>query len=73
MRIGIFGDLSKGLEKSVIGGWSKELTGQGDWRALIEVTAELPQPPMLMFDKIKGYPAGFRLVSLPYAYSEFQL
>jgi hypothetical protein len=39
-----------------------------DWNneigALIESTAELPQPPMLMFDKIKDYPAGFRLLSL---------
>src|SRR5215510_15251992 len=41
--------------------WDKEIG------ALIEVTAELPQPPMLVFDKIKDYPAGFRLVSLPYA------
>ena len=41
--------------------WDKEIG------ALIEATAELPQPPMLVFDKIKDYPAGFRLVSLPYA------
>ena len=43
-----------------------------DWDAeigaLVESTAELvPQPPMLIFDKIKGYPAGFRVCSLPYA------
>lgn len=42
-----------------------------DWEneigALIESTAELPQPPMLVFDRIKGYPPGFRLLSLPYA------
>src|SRR5205807_783575 len=40
-----------------------------DWNeeigTLIEVTAELvPQPPMLIFDRIKGYPAGYRLVAL---------
>ena len=34
-----------------------------DWDAeigaLVESTAELvPQPPMLIFDKVKGYPAG---------------
>ena len=40
-----------------------------DWKeeigALTEATAELiNDPPMLMFDRIKGYPAGFRVVSL---------
>jgi len=43
-----------------------------DWDAeigaLVESTAELvPQPPMLIFDKVKGYPAGYRICSLPYA------
>ena len=40
-----------------------------DWNeeigALREVTGELiPDPPMLLFDNIKGYPAGFRVVGL---------
>lgn len=40
-----------------------------DWKeeigALTEATAELiDDPPMLIFDRIKGYPAGFRVVSL---------
>jgi hypothetical protein len=35
--------------------------------ALIEATAELDSRPMLLFDKIKDYPAGFRLVSLAFA------
>src|SRR5918994_3944984 len=40
----------------------------GEIGALVESTAELvPQPPMLLFDKVKGYPAGFRVCSLPYA------
>jgi 4-hydroxy-3-polyprenylbenzoate decarboxylase len=39
----------------------------GEIGALIEATAELDSRPMLMFDKIKGYPAGFRLVSLAFA------
>ena len=35
---------------------------------LIEATAELiPQPPMLLFDEIAGYPRGFRVVGLAYA------
>ena len=41
----------------------------GEISALVESTAELVlQPPMLLFDKVKGYPAGFRVSdSLPYA------
>jgi len=40
----------------------------GEIGALVESTAELvPQPPMLIFDKVKGYPAGYRVCSLPYA------
>src|SRR6201988_4128951 len=40
----------------------------GEIGALVESTAKLvPQPPMLLFDKVKGYPAGFRVCSLPYA------
>jgi UbiD family decarboxylase len=39
----------------------------GEIGALIEATAELDARPMLLFDKIKGYPAGFRLVSLTFA------
>jgi 4-hydroxy-3-polyprenylbenzoate decarboxylase len=36
--------------------------------ALTEVTAELlAEPPMLLFDNIKGYPSGFRVVTLPLA------
>jgi len=46
----------------------REIEG-ADWNeeigALREVTAELiPDPPMLLFDRIKGYPAGFRVVGL---------
>ncbi|MCH8266633.1 MAG: UbiD family decarboxylase, partial [Acidobacteria bacterium] len=33
--------------------------------ALVEATAELiPDPPLLLFDNIKGYPPGYRVVSL---------
>src|SRR5262249_60831606 len=39
--------------------WNLELA------ALTEATAELiPEPPLLLFDNIKGYPAGYRVVSL---------
>lgn len=45
---------------------------EADWNleigALIEATAELiPQPPMLLFDEIKGYPPGFRIAGLLFA------
>lgn len=39
----------------------------GEIGALIESTAELDSRPMLVFDKIKDYPAGYRLVSLAFA------
>src|SRR5690348_14816126 len=36
--------------------------------ALTEATAELiPEAPLLLFDNIKGYPAGFRVASLALA------
>ena len=43
-----------------------------DWNleigALTETVAELiPEPPALLFDEIKGYPKGFRILSLPTA------
>src|SRR5581483_8010992 len=34
--------------------------------ALTEATAELlPNPPLILFDRITGYPAGYRVASLP--------
>src|SRR4029453_13982248 len=40
----------------------------GEIGALVESTAELvSQPPMLIFDRVKGYPVGYRVCSLPYA------
>ena len=43
-----------------------------DWNeeigALVEAAAELiTDPPLLLFDRIKGYPPGFRVASLPMA------
>src|SRR5712692_9145090 len=57
-------------EAKKVSDW-REIDG-ADWDleigALVESTAELvPQPPMLIFNRIKGYPAGFRVLSLPYA------
>ncbi|MCH8267041.1 MAG: UbiD family decarboxylase, partial [Acidobacteria bacterium] len=53
-----------------IDGW--RLIEGADWDceigALVEATAELiPDPPLLLFDNIKGYPPGYRVVSLTVA------
>lgn len=71
METQIFDDLREFIESAKkVSDW-REIKG-ADWNleigALIEATAELiPQPPMLLFDEIKGYPPGFRILSLPYA------
>jgi UbiD family decarboxylase len=67
----VFDDLRQFIEGAKkITDW-KEIKG-ATWdleiSTLIEATAELiPQPPMLLFDEIKDYPAGFRVLGLPYA------
>ena len=71
MEAQVFDDLRQYIAAAKqMSAW-KEITG-ADWNleigALIEATAELiPQPPLLIFDEIKGYPRGYRIVSLPYA------
>lgn len=46
----------------------EEADWNGEIGALVEATAELiPEPPLLLFDRIKGYPPGFRVASLPMA------
>lgn len=66
-----FDDLRQFIEAAKLMSDWKEIKG-ADWNleisTLIEATAELiPQPPMLLFDEIKDYPAGFRIVGVPYA------
>lgn len=71
METEIFDDLRQFIEAAKkVSEW-REIKG-ADWDleigALIEATAELiPQPPMLLFDEIKGYPPGFRVLGLPFA------
>jgi 4-hydroxy-3-polyprenylbenzoate decarboxylase len=71
MEAQVFDDLRQYIAAAKqMSAW-REIKG-ADWNleigALIEATAELiPQPPMLMFDEIKGYPAGYRILSLQYA------
>lgn len=67
----VFDDLRQFIDAAKkVGEW-REIK-KADWNleigALIEATAELiPQPPLLIFDEIKGYPAGFRVLGLSFA------
>ncbi|MDP2644776.1 MAG: UbiD family decarboxylase [Desulfobacterales bacterium] len=66
-----YNDLREFIEEAKKVSDYREIEG-ADWDreigALVEATGELvAQPPMLLFDKIKGYPAGFRILSLAYA------
>ncbi|HEX9879199.1 MAG TPA: UbiD family decarboxylase domain-containing protein, partial [Candidatus Binatia bacterium] len=66
-----FDDLRSFLEVAKEIDEYREIDG-ADWNreigALTEAAAELiTDPPMLIFDNIKGYPKGFRLVSLSVA------
>jgi 4-hydroxy-3-polyprenylbenzoate decarboxylase len=65
----VFDDLQTFMDAAMeVDEW--RLIEGADWNeeigALTEAVAELiPDPPMLVFDHIKNYPAGFRVVSLP--------
>ncbi|OGP30467.1 MAG: hypothetical protein A2038_12415 [Deltaproteobacteria bacterium GWA2_57_13] len=67
----VLNDLRQFIEAAKeVGDW-REIR-KADWNieigALIEATAELiPQPPILIFDEIRDYPAGFRVVGLAFA------
>src|SRR3954451_23387193 len=52
-----------GEVKTIVGAdWNLEIG------ALTETVSELiDEPPALMFDEIKGYPKGFRVLSIPIA------
>jgi UbiD family decarboxylase len=70
MEQAICNDLREFIDASKkVGDW-RDIKG-ADWNleigALIEITAETaPQPPLLIFDQIKGYPAGFRVLGLAF-------
>src|SRR5574340_410548 len=66
-----YNDLRDFIELCRKHGEVKEVYGV-DWNleigALTEAAAELlPNPPMLLFDNIKDYPAGYRALALPIA------
>ena len=70
MEQAICNDLREFIDGSKkVGEW-RDIKG-ADWNleigALIETAAELiPQPPLLIFDEIKDYPAGFRVLGLAF-------
>lgn len=69
MPASTFDDLGTFIDAALEAGEGRIIQGI-DWNeelgALVEATAELiPEPPMLLFDNIKGYPPGYRIVSLP--------
>ena len=71
MEAEVFDDLRQFIEAAKkVGEWREIKNANWDLEigALIEATAELiPQPPLLIFDEIKGYPAGFRVLGLSFA------
>jgi 4-hydroxy-3-polyprenylbenzoate decarboxylase len=64
----VFDDLASFISACVEIGEGREIS-EVDWHlelgALVEATAELiPEPPLLLFDRLPGHPAGYRVVSL---------
>src|SRR3989304_1978795 len=62
----MFNDIREFIEVAKKSGECKVVEG-ADWDieigAITDLSAELPNPPVLLFDKIKGYEAGFRVVT----------
>ena len=62
----IFQSMREFMEKVRETGDLKAVNG-ADWNleigAITEVASQMPDPPMVIFDEIKGYPKGFRVVS----------
>ena len=66
----VFNDLREFIEKAGELGEVQVVEG-ADWDvelgAISELKAATPNSPLLLFDKIKGYPAGYRVASNPFA------
>ena len=65
----IFNDLRDFIDKSRALGEVQDVEG-ADWDvelgSLADLKAATPNSPLLLFDKIKGYPAGFRVAANPF-------
>jgi 4-hydroxy-3-polyprenylbenzoate decarboxylase len=62
----MFKDLREFIDKAEAMGEVKVIEGadyESEIGVLTELLAGTPNPPLLVFDKIKGYPAGFRVAS----------
>ena len=66
----VFKDLRGFIEQAKELGELKVVEG-ADWDkeigAITQLSAELPNPPVLLFDKIKGYEPGYRVVTNQFA------
>jgi len=69
----VFNDLREFIEKARELGEVQTVEG-ADWDvelgAISELKTAVPDSPLLLFDKIKGYPAGFRVVTNPFTSSK---
>lgn len=66
----IFQDLRQFIEKVKESGDIREVSG-ADWDleigAITDISSEIAEPPLLLFDNIKDYQSGFRVVSNVFA------
>ncbi len=66
----MFDDIREFIEAAKKWGECTEVEG-ADWDkeigAITQLSAELPNPPVLLFDKIKGYEPGYRVVTNQFA------
>jgi UbiD family decarboxylase len=66
----MFNDIREFIEVAKKWGECTEVEG-ADWDkeigAITQLSAELPNPPVLLFDKIKGYEPGYRVVTNQFA------
>jgi UbiD family decarboxylase len=71
MATEVFDDLQGFIEAAKQASEWREING-ADWNleipAIIEAASErIPQPPMLIFDQIKGYPKGYRVLGCAFS------
>jgi UbiD family decarboxylase len=71
MATEVFDDLQGFIEAAKQASEWGEING-ADWNleipAIIEAASErIPQPPMLIFDQIKGYPKGYRVLGCAFS------
>lgn len=64
-----FDDLREFIAKVQEAGECKIVEGadcETDIGTICELMAEKPNPPLLLFDKVEGYPSGYRVAAIPF-------